>query len=134
MAITSPTEINACLGSHSTIVLNCSFIKETGERVNQITWTKKNETEDKYITIIEFYQLKYVYIDPDMKKRSTRISFDDSFPSAILNIIDVQCKDNGQYECTVEYINSNGIGTKISTKTSVYIQGKNVSYLKIFFI
>ena len=74
-----------------------------------------------------------MYLDPDMKNRSNSISFDDSSPSAILNISDVQCTDNGQYVCTMEYIDSNGDGTKISTITSVYIQGKMFHTLTLFF-
>nr|XP_022324404.1 cell adhesion molecule 3-like [Crassostrea virginica] len=57
-----------------------------------------------------------------MKNRSNSISFDDSSPSAILNISAVQCKDDGQYRCFVEYINSNGIGIKIYGYTAVHIQ------------
>ena len=134
LAVRSPTEINVPLGSDTTIVLNCSFVKETGERVNRITWTKKNETEDKYKTIIEYYPSSALYLDPDMKNRSNSISFDDSSPSVILNISEVQCKDDGQYQCIVSYINSNGFAAITQTETSVYIQGRHVSYLKIFYL
>ena len=50
----------------------------------------------------------------------------DSSPSVILNISKVQCKDDGQYRCTVDYVTYNGNGIETSTETSVYIQGKNV--------
>ena len=126
LTVTSPPEVNVSFGSDSPILLNCSFEKETGKHVNRITWSKKNETEDKYITIIEYYLSYAVYLDPDMKNRSNCISFDDSSPSAILNISEVQCKDDGQYRCFVEYINSKGNGIRTSTETNVYIQGKNV--------
>ncbi|XP_022324286.2 peroxidasin homolog isoform X3 [Crassostrea virginica] len=122
MTVTSPTEINASLGSDSTIVLNCSFEKETGERVTQISWMKKNEMGNEYRKIVVYYQSYAVYNDPDMKKRSNSISFDDSSTSAILNISEVQCKDDGQYQCIVLYINSNGIEIGTKTETSVYIQ------------
>ena len=132
MTVTSPTEINASLGSDSTIVLNCSFEKETGERITQISWVKKNETGNEYRKIVSYFQSNAVYNDPDMKKRSNSISFDDSSPSVILNISEVQCKDDGRYQCFVLYINSNGIEIGTKTETSVYIQGKHVSYIKIF--
>ena len=131
MTVTSPTEINASLGSDSTIVLNCSFEKETGERVTQISWMKKNEMGNEYRKIVVYYQSYAVYNDPDMKNRSNSITFDDSSPSVILNISEVQCKDDGQYQCNVLYINSNGIEISTQTETSVYIQGKPVSYIKI---
>ena len=134
MTVTSPTEINASLGSGSTIILNCSFEKETGERVNQLSWRKKNETGNEYRKIVSYYQSYAVYLDLEMKKRSNSISFDDSSPSVILNISEVQCKDDGQYRCIVEYINSNGNGMETLTETSVYIQGKNVSYITNFYV
>nr|XP_022324357.1 cell adhesion molecule 3-like isoform X1 [Crassostrea virginica] len=121
LSANSPTEIKVSLGSGSTIVLNCSFEKETGERVSRITWTKKQETEDTFITIISYYQSYVVYHDLDMKNRSNSISFTDSSPSAILNISEVQCKDDGQYQCIVGYMNSNGIEIGTKTETSVYI-------------
>ena len=97
---------------------------------------KKNETRNEYRKIVSYYQSYALYNDPDMKNRSNSISFDDSSPSVILNISEVQCKDDGQYRCIVEYINSNGIwaGRQTETETSVYIQGKHVSYLKNFYV
>ncbi|XP_078332981.1 uncharacterized protein LOC111113100 [Crassostrea virginica] len=124
LTVTSPTQINASLGSDSTIVLNCSFEKETGEHVTQISWRKRNETGNEYRKIVTYYPSSAVYNDPDMKNRSNSISFDDSSTSAILNISEVQCKDDGQYQCIVLYINSNGIEIGSKTETSVYIQVK----------
>nr|XP_022324386.1 uncharacterized protein LOC111125143 isoform X4 [Crassostrea virginica] len=83
---------------------------------------KKNETRNEYRKIVSYYQSVALYHDPDMKNRSNSISFDDSSPSAILNISEVQCKDDGRYQCIVGYINSNGIGADTRTETSVYIQ------------
>ena len=131
MTVTSPTEINAFLSSGSTIVLNCSFEKETGELVNQLSWSKKNETGDYYRKIISYYQTYFSYFDPDMQTRSNSITFENS-PSAILNISEVQCKDDGQYQCIVEYRSSNLIPKETSTKINVTIKGKNVSCHKNF--
>ena len=75
-----------------------------------------------------------MYNDPDMKSRSNIISFNDSSPNAILNISEVQCKDDGQYQCIVGYMNSHGIEIGTQTETSVYIQGKDVSYPKNFYV
>nr|XP_022288817.1 cell adhesion molecule 3-like [Crassostrea virginica] len=122
LSVNSPREIKVSLGSGSTIVLNCSFEKETGEHVNRITLTKKQETEDKYKTIIEYYPSSALYLDPDMKNRSNSISFDDSSPSVILNISEVQCKDDGQYQCIVSYRHFNGFAAVSKTETTVYIQ------------
>ena len=97
------------------------------EIVYSITWSKKNETGDYYRRIISYYQSYAVYLDPDMRNRSNSITFDDSSTSAILNISKVQCKDDGQYRCTVEYINYNGYGIEISAYTAVHIQGKRVT-------
>ena len=73
LTVTSPPEVNVSFGSESTILLNCSFEKETGEHVNRITWSKKNETGDNYRHIIEYYPSSAVYHDPDMKNRSNSI-------------------------------------------------------------
>ena len=54
--------------------------------------------------------------------------FDGSSTSAILNISEVQCKDDGQYRCIVEYSPSDSEAITISTNTSVYIQGKKKLY------
>ena len=77
--------------------------------------------------IISYYQSYAVYLDPDMKNRSNSITFDDSSTSAILNISEVQCKDEGQYRCIVEYINSDGNGIEIAAYTAVHIQGRRVT-------
>ena len=125
LSVNSPTEIKVSLGSGSTIVLNCTFEKEISERVSLITWTKKQETEDQYITIIAYVQSS-MYLNPAMINRDSSITYDDSSPSVILNISEVLCRDNGQYICIVDYLNSNGTEIRTSTETSVYIQGKKV--------
>ena len=134
LTVTSASEINVSLGSDSTILLNCSFEKEIDEFVIRISWSKKNETEDIYRKINSYYPSGAVYLDLDMQTRSSSITFSDSSPSAILNISEVQCKDNGHYKCTVEYVNSNNKRMKTSTETSVYIQGKNVSFYKNIYL
>ena len=115
-------------------MLNCSFEKEIDEFVTTISWSKKNETEDSYRKINSYYPSRVVYLDPDMQTRSSSITFSETSPRAILNISEVQCKDNGQYKCTVEYVNSNNKGMETSTETSVNIQGKNVSYHKNIYL
>ena len=75
-----------------------------------------------------------MYYDPDMQTRSNSITFSESSPRAILNISEVQCKDNGHYKCDVQYFDSNNKGMETSTVTSVYIQGKNVSYHKNIYL
>nr|XP_022338155.1 peroxidasin homolog isoform X2 [Crassostrea virginica] len=72
--------------------------------------------------MVSYYPSYAVYNDPDMKSRSNIISFNDSSPNAILNISEVQCKDDGQYQCIVGYMNSHGIEIGTQTETSVYIQ------------
>lgn len=134
LTVTSPSEINVSLGSDSTILLNCSFEKEIDEFVTYISWSKKNETEDSYRKINAYYPSRVVYLDPDMQTRSRSIAFSETSPRAILNISEVQCKDNGQYRCTVEYVNSNYRGMETSTETSVNIQGKNVSFYKNIYL
>ena len=132
LTVTSPTVIDVSLGSDSTILLNCTFEKKIGETVTRITWSKKNEMGDKYSEIV-YYQSIVVYVDLDFNKRSNSTAIDESsFTSVIVNISEVQCRDNGQYKCIVDYLNSNGNRIRTSTETSVYIQGKDVSYLKFF--
>ncbi|XP_078332971.1 cell adhesion molecule 3-like isoform X2 [Crassostrea virginica] len=121
LSVNSPTEIKVSLGSGSTIVLNCTFEKEIGERVSLITWRKKHETEDQYVAIIAYSQSS-MYLNAAMTNRASSITYDDSSPSVILNISEVQCRDNGQYKCIVDYLNSNGTEIRTSTETSVYIQ------------
>ena len=129
LTLTSPSEMNVSLGSDTTILLNCSFKKEINESIISITWNKKNGTGDDYRMITLYNQFgPPVYFDPDMKTRSSSVTFSDSSPSVILNISKVQCKDNGHYKCDVQYVDSNNKGMETSTVTSVYIQGKNVSY------
>ena len=127
MTVTSPTVIDVSLGSDSTILLNCTVEKKINETVDRITWSKKNEMGDKYSNII-YYQSRVVYVDLDLKNRSNSKAFhDSSSTSVILNISEVQCKDDGQYRCTVEYLDPNsGNGLKTCTNTTVNIQGKDV--------
>lgn len=80
---------------------------------------------DKYSEII-FYQSRVVFVDPDLKNRSNSTAIDESSStSVIVNISEVQCKDDGQYRCIVDHVD-NGNGLKTSTNTTVYIQGKDV--------
>ena len=67
-------------------------------------------------------------MDPDLKNRSNSRAFDESSSTrVILNISEVQCKDDGQYRCTVDHVDLNsGTGLKTCTNTTVYIQGKDV--------
>ena len=125
MTVTSPTVIDVSLGSDSTILLNCTVEKKIGETVTRITWRKKNEIGDQYREIM-YYQSIVVYVDPDLKNRSNSTAIDESSSiSVILNISEVQCKDDGQYRCTVDYVD-NGNGLRTCTNTTVYIQGKDV--------
>ena len=81
-----------------------------------VTWSKNNK-------IAEYDGDGVIYYDQALKDRSSSTTFDDISTSVILNISKVQCKDNGQYSCTVKY-KSNDILIKVSTSTSVNIQGK----------
>ena len=82
-----------------------------------VIWSKNDK-------IAEYEKDGVYYFDQDLEKRSSSTTFDDISTSAILNISEVQCKDNGQYRCTVKYkSNTNNIWTEISTNTTVNIQG-----------
>lgn len=127
LTVTSLPEINITLGSDSTIVLNCTFEKEVNEKVVFITWSKKNEkTEDQYTPLVKYYFKAVVYNDCDLENRSNSITFDDNSNSAILNISEVQCRDNGNYRCDIEYVAPSG--KHISIITAVNIQGKKVPF------
>ncbi|XP_062577960.1 uncharacterized protein LOC134239845 isoform X3 [Saccostrea cucullata] len=126
MIVLTQPEINASLGKDRSIVLNCTFSEGTLRSLLSMIWIKK--IGNAYIDIAQFktipnHEARLTENGNYLINRSQLISpGNGSTNSFILTISDIECRDDGEYRCVLNYIENDGRTTKITGGTTVFLQ------------
>lgn len=113
--------------SNASIVLNCTYVTQKGEDISYIQWKKRNGS--KYNVLVEFYPDNIAVLSTNgdyLKNRSHFVYPENESTSAILNINDVRCEDDGLYQCYMRYIPQNTGSTADTQDTDVILEGKEL--------
>lgn len=126
-----PPEINVTLKLDSSIVLNCTYTLGVNEIID-VLFIKKKKSSGDYIELAKFTDRNTLYTlhGGYLRERSDIYGFNTGSSSAVLDINDVRCEDDGQYQCYVDYV-SKATPLKKFQNTTVYINGNILINIQI---
>ncbi|XP_055996653.1 uncharacterized protein LOC125667155 isoform X2 [Ostrea edulis] len=123
LSVLTQSELFVNVDSNASIVLNCTYVTQKGEDISYIQWKKRNGS--KYIVLAEFYPDSSADLSKFgdyLKNRSHLVNPGNGSTSAILNINDIRCEDDGFYQCYVWYKPQNTGATGTTRETDVIFE------------
>lgn len=108
--------------SNSSIILKCTYKLESIDEIINVLWKKK--ISEIYTDLANVYENKprYTANGSYLQNRSELHAFGNGSTSVVLIIKDVQCIDNGHYQCLINYDDGNLL-QHTESNTVVYIKG-----------
>lgn len=110
--------------SNSSIILKCTYELENIDEIKNVLWKKKKSESEIYTDLANVFENKprYTANGSYLQNRSELHGFSNGSTSVVLIIKDVQCIDNGHYQCLINYDDGSFLQHTVSN-TVVYIKG-----------